>query len=309
MPSDDASRAAQDTPRGHEDIENTGQFPAPSGRTPQAGAGDTAQFPAVPAAREPQNSSTGQFERPAAPADDWPVQNRNDRAPQGGQPTPRTGDATGPGSTGQFALPSGSTGQFPQLGSAAAPESRPESAPLPPAGPGDGRTPLFEELESNWFRGEAGEEQAAPRQPAGRPQRLPRREPRQSLQDPQAGQAPQAPRSAQTPEPAGRPRHAGDLGQLPQRRALAQGRAGPGARRRAPPPRVCPSACRGRTWSRAPRKRKPRTSRPARRSPARPTTYAVVSPTSAAASSRDARRATPRPVATTVAPPTSRSVS
>ncbi|MYS41018.1 hypothetical protein GTY23_07130, partial [Streptomyces sp. SID5998] len=43
-----------------------------------------------------------------------------------------------------------------------------EPEALPPAGPGDGRTPLFDTLETNWFRGErqqAATPAPAPQQP------------------------------------------------------------------------------------------------------------------------------------------------
>ncbi|MEV5509411.1 sensor histidine kinase [Streptomyces orinoci] len=143
----DRSGTGQYPARGDNTASRTGQFPAPGA----GGPGDTASFPQLPA-REDRSGTTGQFPAPGA----------ND-----------------PSGTGQFALPgggdqSGTTGQYPA----------PEAGSLPPAGPGDGRTPLFEQLESNWFRGAAGGAQPAPGP------RLPRREPGQT-------QPPAAPQPAQ----------------------------------------------------------------------------------------------------------------
>ncbi|UQI47698.1 nitrate- and nitrite sensing domain-containing protein [Streptomyces sp. HU2014] len=160
--------------------ETTGRFALPSGDTGQFarpdGPGDTGQF-----ARPDGPGDTGQFARPAAPqapADDWPTADAAPREPR----QTRTG-------TGRFALPESGSGHD-------APNGRHgEQAPaqLPSAGAGDGRTPLFDEMESHWFRGAAGEGQAAaPEQSAGMPQRLPRRESRQPLGNIQAPQTPEA---------------------------------------------------------------------------------------------------------------------
>ncbi|MFF8729671.1 nitrate- and nitrite sensing domain-containing protein [Streptomyces sp. NPDC015171] len=93
------------------------------------------------------------------------------------------------GSTGQHSLPGrqnpGHTGQFERPQQAGpddfgaprppAPQQRPvrsEPEALPPAsGPGDGRTPLFDTLETNWFHGSQQQESApAPQQPQQTPQ-------------------------------------------------------------------------------------------------------------------------------------------
>ncbi|KES06509.1 membrane protein [Streptomyces toyocaensis] len=158
--------------------QNTGQFVrgdifgAPQGRPGGQNPSTTGQFPA------PQgfdNSSTGQYPAP-------------------GQDS---------GSTGQYAIPErpaadpAVTGQFerPQMNGAhaagaprpPAPQQRParqepaqrpdggreasDAWALPPAtGPGDGRTPLYDTLETNWFRGGGAQEQGngpapAPQQP------------------------------------------------------------------------------------------------------------------------------------------------
>ncbi|MBT2386314.1 hypothetical protein J7E86_22555, partial [Streptomyces sp. ISL-11] len=164
---------------------HTGQFELPGSTSGEYarpdGPGSTGQFELPGStsgeyARPDGPGNTGQFELPAAapqaPADDWPV------AGDGGRRAPQNG-------TGQFELPGSTTGSFQRP----APANPQTPAPLPPAGAGDGRTPLFEELESNWFRGEG---QSAPEQPDAFSQRLPQREPRQSLQDSQVPLNPQA---------------------------------------------------------------------------------------------------------------------
>ncbi|MGW0820862.1 nitrate- and nitrite sensing domain-containing protein [Streptomyces sp. NPDC002845] len=108
--------------QGRGDGQDTGQFPA-QGYDP-AGTG---QFPAQGYGGRQDSSSTGQFERPRA----------------GG----------GPGDFGGSRPPAG---QRPPM-----PPQRParpqEPEALPPAGPGDGRTPLYDTLETNWFHGQGGQ--------------------------------------------------------------------------------------------------------------------------------------------------------
>ncbi|MFF7727525.1 nitrate- and nitrite sensing domain-containing protein [Streptomyces sp. NPDC008001] len=248
-----SARPAQETPRGHEDVESTGQFAgpqaAPRAALPSAGPGDTAEFPAIgagpdasgstgqfarPVQGDAPNSTSGQYDRPAlgeAPSSTSgqfarPVQGdapnstsgQYDRPVQGDAPNSTSGQydrpvpSEGPGSTsGQHALPeadddplTSTTGQF----------ARPA---LREAGHS---SPLFEELESNWFRGAAGEGQAAaPEQGAdASAQRLPKRQPRQSLEDPERGPlgaTPQAPQAAPPVRPT-RPSQARRVSQAPQ---------------------------------------------------------------------------------------------
>ncbi|NMO32538.1 HAMP domain-containing protein [Streptomyces sp. GMY01] len=169
----------------------TGQFPAVQGYDD----GSTGQFPAVQGYddgstgqfRQPgyDNSSTGQFQQPG-----------HDNGATGQYATPQAYDN---GATGQFQQPAQHDGNFgrPQLPGRQDPSStgqfeRPQAAggpadfgaprppaqaqrpvarepeALPPAGPGDGRTPLFDTLETNWFRGErqqAATPAPAPQQP------------------------------------------------------------------------------------------------------------------------------------------------
>ncbi|MEV4742431.1 nitrate- and nitrite sensing domain-containing protein [Streptomyces sp. NPDC049555] len=150
-----------------EDMSGTGQFPQP-GAEQSSGTG---QFPVPGQGRDHGQgmSGTGQFERPdragehASGTGQFPVPAQDD---------PLTGTGQFPqvsATTGQFPVPghgqdAATTGQFPQP--AAEHSSGTGQFELPPAGAGAGAgTPLFEELESNWFRGAAGEGQV-PQQPA-----------------------------------------------------------------------------------------------------------------------------------------------
>ncbi|MEW2164216.1 nitrate- and nitrite sensing domain-containing protein [Streptomyces sp. NPDC007084] len=128
----------------HNTGQHTGQFQRPDVYGP--GSVPAAQNPAATGQFAPQGygasqdpSSTGQFARPGY------------------------GAAQDPSSTGQFAVPgydnrqdSSSTGQFERPAVPQQPARPQEPEALPPAtGPGDGRTPLFDTLETNWFHGQA----------------------------------------------------------------------------------------------------------------------------------------------------------
>ncbi|WP_329270482.1 sensor histidine kinase [Streptomyces sp. NBC_01451] len=111
------------------DSGSTGQFPAPTGYD----SGSTGQFPAPsgfdsrgPVPRRPQDpSSTGQFERPQPGAGRGPADFGGSRPP--------------------------------------VPPRPPQPEALPPAsGPGDGRTPLYDTLETNWFHGQGQGQQGQP---------------------------------------------------------------------------------------------------------------------------------------------------
>ncbi|KUM93003.1 hypothetical protein AQI88_29150 [Streptomyces cellostaticus] len=141
--------------------QNTGQFARPG--TQQAGG----QFAPQDGGQFGQQDNNGQFVR----SDIFGTQAPGQRDPQstGQFAAPQAYDA---GSTGQHALPGrpgqgpANTGQFerPQPGgrgdfgaqrpSAPQRPARQEPEALPPAaGPGDGRTPLYDTLETNWFHG------------------------------------------------------------------------------------------------------------------------------------------------------------
>ncbi|MBL1101182.1 sensor histidine kinase [Streptomyces coffeae] len=245
-------RDTGDAPRGHEEAGSTGQFARPDQGDgpdmfePRRGPGDTGEFampgrPDTAGARGPQDAGRGpgdtaQFARPdfsQGPGDtgqfarpelgQGPGSTGEYARPDLGQGPGSTGEyarpdlGQGPGDTGEFARPDvgaagpGDTGEFPlprdPRGNAGQEES------LPPAGPGDGRTPIFDTIESNWFREQAGptdtsgghsqfpsapSEPAQPSRPA-RPARPTAPEPPVSGQ-PAAPTVPPAPR----PQPASR---------------------------------------------------------------------------------------------------------
>ncbi|MFJ1608334.1 nitrate- and nitrite sensing domain-containing protein [Streptomyces sp. NPDC088253] len=160
-PDFDAPRPGMNAPQNNG--QNSGQFVRPdvygsSGTAPAApNPSTTGQFatPGYGASQDP--SSTGQFATPGYGAS-------QDPSSTGQFARPGYGNGQDPSSTGQFATPGygnrqdpSSTGQFERP---APPQQRPtrpqEPEALPPAtGPGDGRTPLYDTLETNWFHGQA----------------------------------------------------------------------------------------------------------------------------------------------------------
>ncbi|MEV0227096.1 nitrate- and nitrite sensing domain-containing protein [Streptomyces sp. NPDC050704] len=190
-------RSSLDTPRGHEEPDATSQMPRIDDHQ---GPGSTGEFPRPdfdsqrPGAGTQQGS--GQFVRPDVFGPPNPSANGQNGSAAGQSPS----------STGQFAMPGyegGSTGQYPAPGPDAEqgtgqferpgtngtrppqrpqrpqPQSRrrpalpPEPESLPPAGPGDGRTPLYDTLETNWFNQPQGDNgtqgEPAPQQPVQAP--------------------------------------------------------------------------------------------------------------------------------------------
>ncbi|MHB9858822.1 nitrate- and nitrite sensing domain-containing protein [Streptomyces sp. YIM S03343] len=178
---------------------DTGQFPRPDFDAQRPGAGapqDTGQFPIPPV---DNSQDTGQYVRSdvfGTPAG----QNNPADTGQFAAPQPYDPSSTGQfaaqgynGSTGQHALPGypdalgdpAGTGQFPRPQFNGAdyggqrppapqapqrPARRPEPEALPPApGPGDGRTPLYDTLETNWFRGGQGQQPGNGTAPAPQP--------------------------------------------------------------------------------------------------------------------------------------------
>ncbi|MER7520291.1 nitrate- and nitrite sensing domain-containing protein [Streptomyces sp. NPDC126499] len=165
-----------DAPRGHEEPANQGRYAQPEGP-----------------------GSTGQFARP-----DFASPQQAQQAPQGYQ-----GGAQDPASTAQFPRPDFGAPQQAQRRHAAGEPQQAQQAQqaqqprqpqlqqprqpeaLPPAGAGDGRTPLYDTLETNWFRQEQGQGQGQSPAPA-------------APQDPSRG-VPDAERTMQTPVVAQRP--------------------------------------------------------------------------------------------------------
>ncbi|MER5469315.1 nitrate- and nitrite sensing domain-containing protein [Streptomyces sp. NPDC002935] len=178
-------RTSLDTPRGHEDPDATSRMPRIDDRQGPASTSEFARpdFDAPrPGASAPQNNGhhTGQYQRPDLygpgnpssvgqnPAGTGQFAGQGYGASQDPSSTgqfaqPGYGASQDPASTGQYAMPgygnqqnSSSTGQYERPGTPQ-PSVRPqEPEVLPPASsPGDGRTPLFDTLETNWFHGQA----------------------------------------------------------------------------------------------------------------------------------------------------------
>ncbi|MET7902129.1 nitrate- and nitrite sensing domain-containing protein [Streptomyces sp. NPDC005355] len=121
-----------------------GRQDVPPARGPQGGRGpgDTAQFERPDYSRGP--GDTGQFARPEL--GQGPGNTGQFARPELGQGPGNTGEyarpeINGPGDTGEFPLPQGGQGER---------DGRRTDDALPPAGPGDGRTPIFDTIESNW---------------------------------------------------------------------------------------------------------------------------------------------------------------
>ncbi|MBM4828408.1 MULTISPECIES: nitrate- and nitrite sensing domain-containing protein [Actinomycetes] len=148
---------------GAQDPAATGQFPAPQGYD-----NGTGQYPAP----RQDNGSTGQFALPGRPGTD-------------------------PSGTGQFERPrmNGTHAAGPVPPRPQPPQQQEQRQPsdqwaLPPAsGPGDGRTPLYDTLETNWFHGGQG---GAQEQGNGSAPTAP-----QQPQQPQQSPQPQSPTGSQ----------------------------------------------------------------------------------------------------------------
>ncbi|MFI6052240.1 nitrate- and nitrite sensing domain-containing protein [Streptomyces violascens] len=177
----DQSSGTGSYPRPDQDPSTTGQFARPGQ--------DTGSYPR-PAADDRQNpAATSEFARPDFNAPRPP-------APQPAQPqqfqqqAPQQGQDFGQGAPRQRR--DGNEFGGPRQPAASLP-AQPQHEALPPAGAGDGRTPLFDTLETNWFQ-QQGQQGGQPQQPAP-----------QAPQAPQS-QAPQGRSAApQRPAPERRP--------------------------------------------------------------------------------------------------------
>ncbi|MEU9895758.1 nitrate- and nitrite sensing domain-containing protein [Streptomyces phaeochromogenes] len=150
------------TPNAAPNPSGAGQNPSAGGQYNRQDPASTGQFP-MPGY---DGGSTGQY---AAPGQD--VQQNH----TGQFPAPNHGERQG-GGTGQFERPgangtngtNGSRPQRPQSRRRPALPQEPEALP-PATGPGDGRTPLYDTLETNWFNqaqaAQAGTDEQAPQQP------------------------------------------------------------------------------------------------------------------------------------------------
>ncbi|MFE7774715.1 nitrate- and nitrite sensing domain-containing protein [Streptomyces sp. NPDC057445] len=178
-------RSSMDTPRGHEEPESTGRYARPTGAAnDRQGNGATEQFARPdynaprPGAQDP--AATEQFARPDFGAQTRPPAQGQQGHGQG-SPRQRGRDAA------DFGAP-----RPPAAGLPAPPT--PEALP-PASGPGDGRTPLYDTLETNWFhQGNGGGQQppaVPPQPPAVPPQAAPERPatpPRRPSAGPATGQ-------------------------------------------------------------------------------------------------------------------------
>nr|WP_260859747.1 nitrate- and nitrite sensing domain-containing protein [Streptomyces cupreus] len=195
-------RASLDTPRGHDeqDPAQTSRMPRIDDRQ---GPGATAEIPVIPRdgrqapagpadfgsydspqntgqypyPNVPQGQNTGEFVRPDVygsgvnqSTGQFPAPQGYDNGSTGQHPMP---GRQNPSTTGQFERPQhGGPADFGAPRPPAPPRpqqrpNRPEPEALPPAaGPGDGRTPLYDTLETNWFHGQQGQ-QGQGRQPNG----------------------------------------------------------------------------------------------------------------------------------------------
>ncbi|PWI15236.1 hypothetical protein DI272_14445 [Streptomyces sp. Act143] len=167
----------------------TGQFPVPQGYD----NGSTGQFP-VPQSYD--NGSTGQFPVPGQDSSSTGQHALPGRQSPGGPVNPQQ--------TGQFERPQQDAGRGPADFGAPRPPApqrpqaqrpvRQEPEALPPAtGSGDGRTPLYDTLETNWFHGAQDQGQGQQANGNGAAPAAPQA---QAPQQPQAPAAPQRPGSA-----------------------------------------------------------------------------------------------------------------
>ncbi|MFH9724390.1 nitrate- and nitrite sensing domain-containing protein [Streptomyces sp. NPDC017254] len=140
---------------------STGQFPRPDFGAPQQPQGHAPQHAPQPQAPQQYQGGQQQFGRqPYVPQAQQQAQQQA-QAPQQPAPRQRTG-----GGNGDFGAqrPGAEPGrQQPQLQQPRRPEA------LPPAGAGDGRTPLYDTLETNWFHQEQAQEQQQAQAPAAQP--------------------------------------------------------------------------------------------------------------------------------------------
>ncbi|MEU1105204.1 nitrate- and nitrite sensing domain-containing protein [Streptomyces tibetensis] len=182
--------------------DNGNQYPAP-----RQDNGSTGQYPAP---QSYDNGSTGQYPAPRQDNGNQYPAPRQDNGSTGQYPAPRQDNGSGrptlpgpatpadPAGTGRFEQPQSGGGRGPADFGAPrppAPQARPvrqEPEALPPAsGPGDGRTPLFDTLETNWFH---GQQEQQPQNNGSAPA---------APQQPQQPQQPQGPTGPQRSAPAG----------------------------------------------------------------------------------------------------------
>ncbi|MFJ5833201.1 nitrate- and nitrite sensing domain-containing protein [Streptomyces sp. NPDC093089] len=156
---------------GVQDPASTAQFPRPDFGAPQ-GPGSTGQFPRPDFGAPQQAPLQGRPPQPQAPQGYQGGQQQQfgrqpyvpqaqQQAPQAQAPAPRQRNGADFGAPRQGAEPGRQQPQQPALQQPRRPEA------LPPAGTGDGRTPLYDTLETNWFhQDQAAQQQAQQQAPA-----------------------------------------------------------------------------------------------------------------------------------------------
>ncbi|MEV8034033.1 nitrate- and nitrite sensing domain-containing protein [Streptomyces sp. NPDC086182] len=180
-------RTSLDTPRGHEDPDSTSRMPRIDDRQGPASTAEFARpdFDAPrPGASAPQNNgqNNGQYgygsgnqsaagQNPAGTGQ-FAAQGygaSQDPSSTGQFAQPGYAPSQDPSSTGQFATPgygngqgSSSTGQYERPANPQPPVRQAPEALPPASNPGDGRTPLYDTLETNWFHGQANGSDGAP---------------------------------------------------------------------------------------------------------------------------------------------------
>ncbi|MGH4034444.1 nitrate- and nitrite sensing domain-containing protein [Actinomycetota bacterium Odt1-20B] len=238
-PGSQSSTGQFQQPDAFQQPESTGQFAqADSG----SGAGSTGQFQRPETTGQfQQPDATGQFARPGADDRQGPGSTAEfarpdfDGPPPGQQSpqAPQPPQAQSPQTTGQFAVPGvprppaprrGQDQGVPQQPQGPAqqqpqqPQQPAQPEPLPPAAdPGDGRTPLYDTLETNWFHTQQGAQdpqtggtsypQSGAQDRGAQDHGTQDRGPQQREPEPTRGEAP-APEQPRSPLPPRRPQAA-----------------------------------------------------------------------------------------------------
>ncbi|MFG2718132.1 nitrate- and nitrite sensing domain-containing protein [Streptomyces sp. NPDC048416] len=166
-PDQDQSSNTGQYARPGQDQSNTGQYarpdqdPSGTGQYTRPGQGGDAGQYGRPAADDRQGpAATSAFARPdfnaPRPPAPQPVQPQQyqQQAPQQGQDFGQDGQGRRRDGN-EFGGPRQPAGSLPA-------QSQPEA--LPPAGAGDGRTPLYDTLETNWFQQQSGQQGGQPQQ-------------------------------------------------------------------------------------------------------------------------------------------------
>ncbi|WP_434597039.1 nitrate- and nitrite sensing domain-containing protein [Streptomyces sp. A5-4] len=185
---------------GPQDASTTGQYARPEGNGQQGNSG-TGQFERPQQYGAQDAASTAQFSRPDydAPQPGDPAGAYGRQGQQGQDQGQGQGRPQGLGPVAPLRPGRENTDHTVPRPPAASLPPQPVQHELPPAaGPGDGRTPLFDTLESNWFRGPQGEQQDAPQAPVV-PQQPQQQAPRPAQQAP-APITPPMPQRAQSRE-------------------------------------------------------------------------------------------------------------